>query len=211
MIRLFGHHVALPVALLVLCDAFLFLCSLLLAVWTYPTIALASFPSDLIDATVAIPLLAINLACLVAAGLYKRDAITVSGKISAHMATATSLIIVAFAAYLVPYSMVQGLRFSNIYALAILAVCFQLLLLFCVRAIFVNTFDIVGFKRRILLFGHDALAGKVEGWLAEHDPGYTDVVHYSALRPEQVVPIRWRSAVALAEPHLVARDLPQLV
>jgi len=59
--------------------------------------------------------------------------------------------------------------------------------------------------------GHGALASKVECWLAEHDPGYTDVVHYDALRPEQVVPIRWRSAAALAESHSVASDLPQLV
>ena len=204
MVRLFGHHVALPVMLLVLCDVFLFLSSLLLALWTYPAFALASFPSDIIHAPLVVALAAINLVCLFAAGLYKRDAITISGKISEHMVTAVSLIIVAFAAYLVPYSMVQGHRFSNIYALAILAVCFQLVLLFCVRAIFVNAFAIIGFKRRILLFGHDALASKVEGWLAEHDPGYTDIVHYSALRPEQVVPIRWRSA----ELHICDRPAP---
>ena len=95
------------------------------------------------------------------------------------MATATSLIIVGFAAYLIPYSMIQGYRFSNLYALAILTVCFQLVLLFCVRAIFVNAFEIVGFKRRILLLGHDSLAAKVETWLAKNDPGYTDIVHYN--------------------------------
>ena len=50
--RLFGHHVALPVALLCLCDLFLFLCSLLLALSAYPIFSRAPFPSELIDATV---------------------------------------------------------------------------------------------------------------------------------------------------------------
>ena len=48
-------------------------------------------------------------------------------------------------------------------------------------------------------------------WLAKNDPGYTDVVHYNSLRQEQVVPLRRRSAAVLAEPQLLARDLPQLV
>ena len=46
------------------------------------------------------------------------------------------------------------------------------------------------------------LRAKVEGWLAKHDPGYTDVVHYNTFRPERVVPLRWRSAAALAEPRI---------
>ena len=55
------------------------------------------------------------------------------------------------------------------------------------------------------------LRAKVETWLAKNDPGYTDVVHYDSLRPEQVVPFRRRSATVLAEPELLTRDLPQLV
>src|SRR4029077_2341155 len=117
--------------------------------WTYPTFARAAFATDQIDAKMIVVLTAINLASLIAAGLYKRDAITISGRLSDHLATATSLTIVGFAAYLIPYSMVQGYRFSNLYALAILTVCFQLLMLFCIRAVFVNIFDIIGIKRRI--------------------------------------------------------------
>ena len=211
MVRIFGHHVTLPVALLALCDLVLFLCSLQLALWTYPTFARAAFATDQIDATMIVVLTVINLASLIAAGLYKRDAITIGGRLSDHLATATSLTIVGFAAYLIPYSMVQGYRFSNLYALAILTVCFQLLMLFCVRAVFVNIFDIIGIKRRILLLGHDSLATKVETWLVKHDhPGYTDVVHYNSFRPERAVRLRWQSSTALAQTALLAQDLPQL-
>ena len=45
MVRLFGHHIALPVALLVLCELCLFLFSLVLALWIYPTFAHSSFQS----------------------------------------------------------------------------------------------------------------------------------------------------------------------
>ena len=50
MVRLFGHHIALPVAVLAFCDLFLFLCSLLLALWTYPMFARAAFPFGPINA-----------------------------------------------------------------------------------------------------------------------------------------------------------------
>src|SRR5262249_53377806 len=148
--------------------------------WTYPIFARTPLSHGLIDATLICVLTAINLASLVAAGLYERDAITISGKLSPHLATAASLAIVGFAFFLIPYSMVQGYRFSNLYPLAILTVCFQLLMLFCIRAVFVNIFDFIGIKRRILLLGHDSLATKVEAWLVKHDSGYTDVVHYNS-------------------------------
>ena len=99
-----------------------------------------TFNLELIDGSLIVGLAAINLACLFAAGLYKRDAIRIGSRLSRHLATATSLIVVAFAAYLLPYSWVYGYRFSNLYALALLAVCFQLILLFFVRAFFVNIF-----------------------------------------------------------------------
>ena len=207
--RLFGHHIALPVAVLALCDLFLFLCSLLLALWTYPMFRRAGFLSA-DQCPLIVALAAINLCSLVAAGLYKRDAITISGKDPHHMATATSLIIVGFAAYLIPYSIIQGYRFSNLYALAILTVCFQLVLLFCVRAIFVNAFEIVKSSGAFCSWDMILLQPRLN-LARQNDPGYTDIVHYDLLKPDKVVRFRRRSATVLAAPELITRDLPQLV
>jgi sugar transferase (PEP-CTERM system associated) len=205
MVRLFGHHVALPVALLILCELCLFVLSFLLALWIYPTFARTHFNLALIGTSFVAGLAAINLACLFAAGLYQRDAIKIGSRLSRHLTTATSLTVIGFAAYLLPYSWVYGYRFSNLYALALLAVCFQLILLFFIRAVFVNIFDIVGFKRRLLLLGEGSLAAKVQAWLDANDRGYTDVLRYDSARVERVVPLRGhlaRSAVltAAAEP-----------
>jgi sugar transferase (PEP-CTERM system associated) len=203
MVRLFGHHVPLPVALLVLCELCLFLLSLVLALWIYPAFAHSPFNLALIGSWLVASLTAINLGCLFAAGLYKRDAIRIGSRLSLHLATATSLIVIAFAAYLMPYSWVYGYRFSNLYALALLAVCFQLILLFFIRAFFVNIVDIVGFKRRILLLGEGSLANKVQGWLAENDRAYTDVVRYDPIRQEhhdRIVPLRGRLVRSAAVP-----------
>ena len=107
-------------------------------------------------------LAAINLACLFAAGLYNRDAIRVGARLSLHLATATSLMVVAFAAYLMTYSSFHAHRFSNLYAVSLLAVGFQLILLFFIRAFFVNIFDVVGFKRSLLLLGEGPLVSKAQ-------------------------------------------------
>ena len=131
------------------------------------------------------------------------------------MATATSLIVIAFAAYLLPYSWIYGYRFSNLYALALFAVCFQLILLFFIRASFVNIFDIVGFKRRLLLLGEGSLAAKVQAWLAENDRGYTDVVRYDSVWQERIVPLRGRLVRSAAMPAVTdpspSTALPEFV
>jgi sugar transferase (PEP-CTERM system associated) len=178
MVRLFGHHVAMPVALLVLSEFCLFLLSLSVALWVYPRFAHSSLKFELFSSSAPMVLAAINTACLFAAGLYKRDAIRVGSRLSLHLATATSLIAISFAAYLMTYSSIYAFRFSNLYALALLAVCFQLLLLFFVRAFLVNLFDIAGFKRSLMILGEGSLVSKAQAWLAENDQGYTDVIHY---------------------------------
>jgi sugar transferase (PEP-CTERM system associated) len=213
MVRLFGHHVALPVALLVLCELCLFLLSLLLALWVYPAFAHIPFKLEQIGKSLVVGLAAINLACLFAAGLYKRDAIRISSRLSLHLATATSLIVLAFAAYLLPYSWVYHYRFSNLFALALLAVCFQMILLFFMRAFFVNIVDIVGFKRRLLLLGEGPLAAKVQAWLAENDRGYTDVVRYDSVWQERIVPLRGRHSAVMpaATAPLQSTALPAFV
>jgi sugar transferase (PEP-CTERM system associated) len=215
MVRLFGHHVALPVALLVLCELCLFVLSFILALWIYPTIAHAHFNLDLIGKWSVTSLAAINVACLFAAGLYKRDAIRFGSRLSPHLATATSLIFIAFGAFLLPYSWVYSYRFSSLFALTLLAVSIQLILLFLVRAFFVNIVDVVGFKRRLLLLGEGSLARKVQAWLRENDRGYTDIVHYDAAWHEHVVPLRGRivhsAAAAAAAVPLPATALPEFV
>jgi sugar transferase (PEP-CTERM system associated) len=201
MVRLFGHHVALPVAVLVLCELCLFLFSLLLALWVYPLFAHIPFKLEQIGKLLVVGLTAINLACLFAAGLYKRDAIRIGSRLSLHLATATSLIVLAFGTYLLAYSWVYHYRFSNLFALALVAVCIQMVLLFFIRAFFVNLFDIVGFKRRLLLLGEDSSATKVQAWLATNDRGYTDVLRYdsrSRESREHVVPLRARSTGSAA-------------
>ena len=215
MVRLFGHHVALPVAFLVLCEICLFVFSLLLALWVYPLFAHIPFKLEQIGKSFVVGLVTINLACLFVAGLYKRDAIRISSRLSLHLATASSLIVVAFATYLLPYSWIFHYRFSNLFALALLAVCFQLVLVFFIRAFFVNIVDIVGFKRRLLLLGEGSLAAKVQTWLAENDRGYTDVVRRDAIWQERIVPLRGRLAhsvamAAAADPlsHRFARVCP---
>ena len=215
MVRILGHHIALPVALLVLCELCLFILSLVLALWIYPTFAHTHFNLELIDRWFVVSLAAINLACLFAAGLYTRDAIRIGSRLSRHLTTATSLIVIAFAAYLVPYSWVYGYRFSNLYALALFAVCFQLVLLFFIRASFVNIFDIVGFKRRVLLLGEGSLSAKVQAWLAENEPGYTDVVRYDSVWQERIVPLRGRLVRSAAMPAVIdpspSTALPEFV
>jgi sugar transferase (PEP-CTERM system associated) len=213
-VRLFGHHVALPVAFLVLCELCLFILSVGLALWIYPTFAYTHFNFELIGGSLVASLAAINLACLFAAGLYKRDAIRLDSRLSRHLATATSLIVIAFAAYLLPYSWVYGYRFSNLYALALFAVCFQLVLVFFIRASFVNLIDIVGFRRRILLLGEGSLAAKVQAWLAENDRGYTDVVRYDSVWRDRIVPLRGRlvrSAALAAATDPSSTALPEFV
>jgi sugar transferase (PEP-CTERM system associated) len=151
---------------------------------------------------------------LFAAGLYKRDAIGIGSRLSPHLATATSLIVIAFAAFLLPYSWVYSYRFSSLFALTSLAVGFQLILLFFIRAFFVNIVNVVGFKRRLLLLGEGSLANKVQTWLAEHDHAYTDVVRHHITWQERVVPLRRRlvhsvAMAAVADP--LATALPEFV
>ena len=202
MFRLFGHHIAVPVAILVLCELCLFIIGLVAAVWVYPAFAHSTFKLEQINVLLVVGLAAINLACLFAAGLYNRDAIRIGGRLSLPLATATSLMVVAFAAYLMAYSSFHAHRFSNLYALSLLAVGFQLILLFFVRAFFVNIFDVVGFKRSLLLLGDGPLVSKAKIWLAENERGYTDVIHYDLHqdslfqnRPKHVVQLRGHTAV----------------
>jgi len=219
MVRLFGHHVPVPVAILALCELCLFLLSLNVAVWLYPAFAHSSFNLDLLNNFTVIVLAAINLACLFAAGLYKRDAIRIGTRMSLHLATATSLMVVAFAAYLLAYSAIYGYRFSNLYALVLLAVCIQLVLLFFIRAVFLTIFDIVGFKRCLLLLGEGPLVSKAQAWLAENERGYTDVIHYDShhdsVWQQRVVPLRGtvvRSAAVATAPSLSpSHALPEFV
>jgi sugar transferase (PEP-CTERM system associated) len=215
MLRVFGHHIALPVALLAFCDLCLFLFGLLLATGVYPKFSGVPFHAAVFITPIVTPLVAalaaINLACLVAAGLYKRDAIRVNSTVSRYLATAMSLAVVSFAAFIVPHSWLYGYRFSNVYAVALSATCFQLVLSFFLRAIVVSAFDVVGFKRRLLLLGEGPFAAKVEAWLAKNDPGYTHVIHYDSFRRERVVPLRRSSVLMLAEAERPsAMDLPQL-
>ena len=210
MMRLFGHHVAVPVALLAFCDLCLFLLGLVLAVWLYPTFAQAPFFTGLQAIPLAGALAAINLTCLVAAGLYTRDAITINARLSRQSATAMSLIVIASAAFLIPASWVNGQRFTNLYAIALFATCLQLGLSIVVRAVLVDRVHVVGLKRRLLLLGGNSVAAKVEAWFAQNDPGYTEIVHYDSLRPGRVVPLRRRSATVLAAEVLPTTDLPQL-
>ena len=215
MVRLFGHHVALPVAFLAVCELFLFILSFVAALWIYPLFAHAHFNLELIGRWSVASLAAIDLACLFAAGLYKRDAIGIGSRLSPHLATATSLIVIAFAVFLLPYSWVYSYRFSSLFALTLLAVGFQLILLFFIRAFFVNIVDVVGFKRRLLLLGEGSLANKVHAWLAENDRGYTDVIRHDATWQERVAPLRGRLAhsvamAAVADPS-PATALPEFV
>ena len=221
MVRLFGHHIALPVAVLILCEFCLFLFGLSVAVWIYPAFARSIFNLDQLTVFVTAVLAAINLACLIAAGLYTRDACRVGSKLSAHLATATSLIVFAFAAYLMVYASIYGYRFSSLYALALLAVCIQFLLLFFLRAIFFNIFDIAGFKRCIVLLGEGPFVGKARAWLTEHERGYTHVIHYDthhdSVWQERAVPVRGRlvrSAALATAPDLSLSNsnaLPEFV
>ena len=221
MVRLFGHHVAVPVAILALCEFGLFLLSLVVAVWVYPAFARASLQLELSTSSVPMVLAAINIGCLFAAGLYKRDAIRIGSRLSLHLATATSLIAVSFAVYLMAYASIHAYRFSNLYALALLAVCFQLVLLFFVRAFFVNLFDIVGFKRSLLILGDGPLVSKAHAWLAENEEEYTDVIHYDPHhatwqdRLQRIVPLRGRvagsAALSLAADASPVNALPAFV
>ena len=208
MVRLLGHPVALPALLLVLFDLCLFLLGLELAVWIYPTFARVPFSTGLHALPLAGSLTVINLTCLVAAGFYKRDAIGVNARVSKHAATAMALFVIASFVFLNLYSWALGQRFTNLFAVALAAACLQLILAFFVRALVVDMFDVVGFKRRLLLLGEGSVAAKVESWLDKHDPGYTDVVHYDSLRSERIVPLRWRSATVPAQAILPA--LPEL-
>ena len=111
--------------------------------------------------------------------------------------------VVAFAAYLLAYSAIHGYRFSNLYALALLAVCIQLVLLFFIRAVFVNIFDVVGFKRCLLLLGEGPLAPRLKlGWRRTS----LDILMSSTmtrLKPDKVVPLRRAVRAALAAPELL--------
>ena len=174
----------MPVAILVLCELGLFFFSLTIAVWIYPTFAHSSFKFELIKSPLLLGLAVINLACLFAAGLYNRDAIRIGSRMSLHLATATALIVIAFATYLMAFTSIYGHRFSNLYALSLLAVCIQFILMFFVRAFFVNIFDVVGFKRCVLLLGDGPLVAKAHAWLADNESGYTDVLRFNMVFAE---------------------------
>ena len=205
MIRVFGHHIALPVMLVAGLDVCLFFLGLVLALWLYPTIAYTGFTPGVIDTPLLLGLMAINLGCLVAAGFYNRDALLLSTRLSKHLGTALALIAVAYAVYLLAYSLAYGHRFSNLYALTLAAAFFQLIMLVFLRAFFFNVFDVVGLKRRILLLGNDAFSAKLQSWLTVHDSRYTEVIPYDAVVSERVVPLRrGASAVALATNPLLS-------
>src|SRR5262249_4837588 len=219
MVRFLGHHIPLPVAILTLCEFCLFLFGLSVAVWIYPAFAHSGFNLHKLNGRLVVSLAAVDVACLFAAGLYTRSALRIGSRLSLHLATATSLIVFVFAAYLIAYASIYGYRFSSLYALALLAVCIQLLLLFFVRAFFVNFFDIAGFKRRLVLLGEGPLVSKAQAWLAQNDYGYTDVIHYDthsdSAWQERVIPLRGRlvraTALATAPDLSLSHALPEFV
>ena len=195
--------------LLAICDVGLFLFGLALAVLIYPTFAEVRFTTGLHALPLTAMLAAINLTCLVAAGLYTRDAVHINARLLPHLATAGSMLVIAFAGFLIPYCWVHNERFANIYAVVLSAASVQLICSFFVRALLVDRFEKVGLKRRLLLMSANAVAGKVEAWFAKGDRGYTDVVHYDSLRPERIVPLHRRHSSAVLK-SLSDADLPQL-
>ena len=194
--------------LLAFCDVGFFLLGLGLAVLIYPDFAQVRFRTGMHAVPLTATLTAIDVTCLVAAGLYTRDAVHINARLLPHLATAGSMLVVAFAGFLIPYSWIHSERFSNIYAVVLFAAGLQLICSFFVRALLVDRFEMVGLKRRLLLMSASPVAGKVEAWFARGDRGYTDIIHYDSFRPERVMPLRRKSAAALKPlPH---SDLFQL-
>ena len=194
--------------LLAFCDVGFFLLGLGLAVLIYPDFAHVRFHTGLHAVPLTGMLIAIDFACLVAAGLYTRDAVHINARLLPHLATAGSMLVVVFAAFLIPYSWVHSERFSNIYAVVLFAAGVQLICSFFVRALLVDRLEMVGLKRRLLLMGANSVAGKVEAWFARGDRGYTDVIRYDSFRPERIVPLFRQSSAILKS--LPDADLPQL-
>ena len=200
----------MPVVLLAFCDVGFFLLGLALAVLIYPDFAHVRFSTGLHAVPLVAMLAAVDLTCLIAAGLYTRDAVHISARLLPHLATAASMLVVAFTAFLIPYSWIHSERFSNIYAVVLFAAGLQLICSFFVRALLVDRFERIGLQRRLLLVGPNSVAGKVEAWFANSDRGYTDIIHYDSFRPERVVPLRRQSSAVLkslpdADLRLLAR------
>ena len=211
------HHVTFPVVLLALSELALFIGSLLLLTSAYPVFSGVAFEIDKGFGLIAAALAALNLACMYAAGLYNRDAFHIGARLPWHLATSALLSAAAFAALLVPYSLVQDVSFSNLYVVAIFAICLQLIPLFLVRGFLVALFSTVGFRRRILLLGDGPLARKVDAWFSETQPKYAELIDCGPFWQRQDFPVRERhgggSVVALARQDQVPSlsMLPRLV
>ena len=92
-------------------------------------------------------------------------------------------------------------RFSSLFAIALLAVCFQLMLVFFIRAFFVNIVDVVGFKRRLLLLGEGSLAARFKPGLPR--------MSGDTLTSSAVMPWPGRTVLSLfADASLVPRPWP---
>lgn len=195
------HHIALPVAVVALFELALFAVILLQLCWIYPVFARVPIEFGSNDRLTILALAVLNFACMFAAGLYNRDAFHIGTRLPWHLATSILLSAATFAVFLVPYSLIQDVRFSSIYVVAIFAVGVQLVLLILVRSLFVAVFSAMGFRRRFLVLGEGPTAKKVNAWFAETKPKYSELVDGAGFWQPRDTPLRERhggSVVALA-------------
>ena len=195
------HYITWPVIFLAFTELALFIVILLLLSRFYTVFSEAAFEFNHYDKSIITVLAALNFASMVAAGLYNRDAFHFGAGLTWNLATSVLLAAAAFAAFLIPYSIIQDVRFSSLYVVAIFAAGAQLVLLLLVRGLFVAIFNSVGFKRRLLVLGDGPLASKVDTWFSENKPRYAELIGGGPFWQPQDVPIRERhggSVVALA-------------
>jgi sugar transferase (PEP-CTERM system associated) len=204
------QYATLPIVLLALIELSLFIGSLLLLLSLYPIFAGVPFHLQQDDGLIIAVLTGLTLACMFAAGLYNRDAFQIGAKLPWHLATSVLLAAAAFATFLIPYSLVQDVRFSNLYVLAVFASCAQSVLVFFVRALFVAIFDVVGFRRRLLLVGGGPLAAKVQSWFSERDPRYTELLEFDTVQRNTQVPERHGGSVVALTRHDELRSFATL-
>lgn len=196
------HHITLPVIFVALSELALFAVILILLSWIYSVFSGVAFEIGPNDRTVILILAVLNFLCMFAAGLYNRNAFHIGARLPWHLTTSVLLAATAFAAFLVPYSLIQDVRFSNTYLVAVFAAGVQLVLLIFVRALFVAIFSTVGFRRRLLVLGEGPTAEKVNAWFTETRPRYAELIDGGPFWRPRDTPLRERhggSVVALAQ------------
>lgn len=179
MRRLFDSQFSWPVATLALFELSLFLIGLGLALQIYPTLAQVEFDYNVVNVPLVAILAVIGYGNLFAGGLYSRDVFKLNVRLTRCLATCFSLMVVSFGFFLAVYTIFVKQNFSNIFSIVLFAACVQLFAIAVTRALFIDFFEVVGFKWRLLVLGDGAFSNKIEAWVDEHCARFAEVVRYN--------------------------------